>query len=496
MTSSKIFLYFCLAFVAGIFLNSLIKIPQLAMLGVLILGVILISVFWKHKKSAVLGFCILFLVLGIWRHQSAELKIADSGLQDYSDNDQAVTLIGIVTDQPSVKSNSIKLTIESEKLETGGKIFYISGKILVMTGRYPEYEYGDELEITGELVSPSEDIEGFNYKDYLAKDGIYSTMSWPKIEKIAGGKGNFILGGLFGFKNRLEESVNKVMSPPQSGLLEALFFGDEENISQEWKDKFNLTGTRHITAVSGMNITIISALIINFLLMLGLWRRQAFYISVILIIFYVLMIGAPASAVRAGVMGLIFLCAQNFGRMSSASYAIAFASTFMLAQNPLLLRFDVGFQLSFLAVTGLVYLQPVFSELFKKVPDFLQMRYTLSATMAAQVFTLPILVFNFGRIALISPLANILIVPFLSFITILGFIFSFAGLVFYPLGLVLSWPAWLLLSYVLGVISFFAKIPFATIQVGSSGRVIFTLFYLIFIFFVWRLKKRFAAPRF
>jgi len=239
-----------------------------------------------------------------------------------------------------------------------------------------------------------------------------------------------------------------------------------------------------------MNITIISALIFNFLLLLGFWRNQAFYIAVILIILYILMIGAPASALRAGIMGLIFLSAQHFGRTSAASRAVIFASTLMLAQNPLLLRLDVGFQLSFLAVMGLIFLQPIFSELFKRIPNNFQLRYALAATLSAQIFTLPILIYNFGRLPITSAMTNILIVPTLSFITILGFIFSFVVMVFYPLGLILSWPVWLILTYIIKVIDFFSKIPFATLEVKNASWVWLVPVYAVLAFIIWRIRKK------
>jgi competence protein ComEC len=479
MTASKIFLYFCLAFVAGVFFDSLIKIPQIFLLGAIIFGLILISVLWRYKNLAIFGFCLLFLVLGIWRHQDVKAEIMNSDLRKLNDSEENITLEGVIGQEPSLKEKSIRLVVKNEQ-----------GKVLVTTSRYPEYQYGEKLKITGKLKTPAEDIEGFNYKEYLSKDGIYSEMSWPKIELLAKDQGNSVYKYLFAFKNKLEDGVNKVMSPPQSGLLEALFFGDEENISQAWKDKFNLTGTRHITAVSGMNITIISALILNFLILIGFWRKQAFYLAVILIILYILMIGAPASALRAGIMGLIFLSAQHFGRTSAASRAVVMASTFMLAQNPLLLRLDVGFQLSFLAILGLTYLQPIFSELFKKIPNTLQLRYTLAATISAQIFTLPILIYNFGRMPVTSALTNILIVPTLSFVTIFGFIFSLATIIFYPLGQILSWPAWLILTYIIKIIDFFSKISFATIEVKNVSWLWFVPFYLILAFIIWRFKEK------
>ncbi|MFH1036830.1 MAG: ComEC/Rec2 family competence protein [Patescibacteria group bacterium] len=496
MTNSKIFLCFCLAFTCGIFLSSILAdklgffIMRIVQYAGLIFGLILVSVLFKYKRFAVIGFSVLFLVLGIWRHGNVVWGIANNELKNFNDAREKITLVGIVSGEPEIGAGNIKLVIDSQQLIFNNGNIGISGKILVTTNRYPDYKYGDKLKIVGNLKTPSDDVEGFNYRDYLLKDGIYSVMAWPGIELISESQGNVFYEYLFSFKGKLKESINKAMSPPQSALLEALFFGDEENISKEWKNKFNLTGTRHITAVSGMNITIICFLILNFLLILGFWRNQAFYISVILIILYILMVGAPASAVRAGIMGLLFLAGQHFGRASTASRAIAFASTFMLALNPLLLKLDVGFQLSFLAVMGLIYLQPMFLELFKKIPNNFQIRYSLAATISAQIFTLPVLIYNFGRIPITSPLTNVLIVPFLSLITILGFAFAFLGIIIPLFGQILSWPAWLFLTYITETIDFFSRIEFVSISVTNISWFWLVTFYLILGFVIWRIQGR------
>jgi competence protein ComEC len=288
----------------------------------------------------------------------------------------------------------------------------------------------------------------------------------------------------------LKESLNRALSRPHSGILEALLFGEEENISKEFKEKLNLTGTRHIAAVSGMNITIISAILFNFLLILGFWRNQAFYLSITLIIFYILMIGAPASGVRAGIMAILFLTAQHFGRLSSASRLVVLAATVMLAFNPLLLRLDVGFQLSFLAVMGLIFLQPIFSDLFKKIPNNFQLRNSLATTLSAQIFVFPILIYNFGQISIISPLANILILPLIPFITILGFIFSFIGIFSQSLGQILSWPAYLILAYILKVIDFFSKISWASLTFKNIHWVWLFISYFLLGIIVWQIKER------
>jgi len=492
MTPSKIFLYFCLSFIGGIFISSMLGPEpiinyglgraQIFVLGFLILGLILISVFWQYKKLVVIGFCILFLVSGVWRHQVVESRITNNELRKFNDTNQTITLIGIVSDEPDIREKSIKLTIKPENIE---------GEILVTTNRYPEYQYGDKLKITGKIETPPI-FEGFSYKEYLKKEGIFSVMSWPEIEVVGQGFGNPAMKFLFSFKNKFKETARTFISPPEVGILEALIFGDEGNISQEWKAKLNFTGTRHIAAVSGMNITIIASLLLAFALSLGFWRQQAFYFSICLLSLYILMIGAPASAVRAGIMGGLLLTAQHLGRLSVASRAVIFTATAMLALNPLLLRLDVGFQLSFLAILGIIYLQPFINNWFKKIPNpkIFPLRITLSTTIAAQIFTLPILVYNFGYIPLISPITNILIVPFLAPITVSIFIFGLVGMIFWGLGLILSWPIWLFLTYITKIIDFFSKISWASLKLDNIHWIWLIIFYLILGFLAWRLQEK------
>jgi competence protein ComEC len=487
MTSSKIFLYFCISFIIGIFINSIFFISQPLLLGFLILGILLISVFWRYKKLVVIGFCIIFLVFGVWRHQSFLFKIENSSIKKLIEKE--VTLTGLVEKEPSQGEKILKLEIKIEKLPESQSLAK-GEKVIVTTWRYPEYEYGDKLKIKGKLEEPPE-FEGFNYKDYLVKDGILAQMSFPEIELIEKNRGNFLKKTLISFKRKLEESLNSLLSRPHSAILEALLFGKEENIPRSLKEKLNKTGTRHLTAISGMNLTIISVLLLNFLLFLGLWRQQAFYLSVVLIIFYVLMTGSPASVVRAAIMVILFLTAQYFGRYSSGLRAIIFAATFMLFQNPLLLTKDVGFQLSFLATMGLVHLQPILSEWFQKIPNFsfLQLRNNLSTTISAQIFTLPILIYNFGYIPIFSPITNILILPLIPSITILGFIFAFLGIFWQSLAQILSWFAWLGLSFVLKVVEIFSKIPFSFLSIKNVHWIFLIISYLVLAIIVFRLQE-------
>jgi len=477
MTASRIFLYFCLSFVGGIFLNSIFNISQIYILGFLILSLILISVLWKYKKFVVIGFCLIFLVTGIWRHQATELKITNSELRSYNDLEKNITLKGQVIGEPDIRANNIKLTIRPENID---------GKILVTANRYPEYQYGDKLKITGKLETP-QDFGEFSYQNYLKKDGIYSVMSWPEIELIEKNQGNFIYAKILNFKNKLRESIYQNLSPPQSSILGAVILGDKRKISEDLKQKLNISGVRHITAISGMHIMILSGILMYLGIALGLYRGQAFYFAITLLLLFIIMAGAPASAIRAGIMGGLFLLAQKVGRLKSASRVIVFAAAVMLAFNPLLLKLDVGFQLSFLAVMGIIYLMPIFQYYFLKRFPIKFLGGLLSMTLAAQVFTLPILIYNFGYMSLIAPITNILIVPFLPFIMISGFIFGLSGMILQPLGWVLSWPSWLLLTYLVKVIDFFSQVPKANFAISWIWLMVF---YLILGYFIWRLQEK------
>lgn len=471
------------------------------MLGFLILGILLISVFWRYKKFIVIGFCILFLVLGIWRYQVVESRIINNELREYNDVEENITSIGRVVKEPDIREKSTKLTIKTAEVLTEYGFLSVKGKILVTTGRYPEYEYGDELKITGKLKTPPE-FEDFNYKDYLAKNGIYSITNFPEIEVLSEknyrGLTSVVYAKFLGFKNKLRESIYQNLSPPQSSILGAMILGDKSRMSTEVKEKLNISGLRHITAVSGMHVVILTSILMSLLIGLGLWRGQAFYLTIVIIFLFIIMAGLQPSGIRAGIMGGLFLLGQKIGRKTVSSRSIIMAAVVMLAINPFLLTKDVGFQLSFLAVIGIIYLGPIFKNWLKlltphlssqKGEGFGNLRSIISMTLSAQIFTLPILVYNFGRISLVAPLTNVLILPIVYWIMIFGFIFGFLGIIWQPLGWIFSLPCWLLLTYLIKIVDFFSQ-PWAAKMIENLHWLWLIIFYLILSIFVQWLNKK------
>lgn len=498
MSFSKVVLFACLAFTVGIFAASLFHFSKPILSGFFIFGLLsLAALIFKRKFAAIIGVLLIFFALGIWRYQLAEQDVLVSKLLTLNDSEKKITLVGVVAAEPEIRDTNIKLKIEPVSVVGSGSTTPKEGKILVTLPRYPEYSYGDTLRIIGELQTPAE-LEDFNYRDYLKKDGIYSVMYWPEVELLARGQGNFVYAKILEAKSRLRDSIWRNLSPPQSAILGAMMLGDKSSMSKELKEKLNLAGVRHITAISGMHVAVMTTIFMVLLLGIGLWRQQAFYLTISIITLFIIMTGLQPSAVRAGIMGGIFLLAQHLGRLNDSARAIVFAAAIMLALNPFLLRFDVGFQLSFAAMMGIIYLLPVFANWFRRLPDARGLKGILVMTLSAYIFTAPILIYNFGQISLVGILANLLIVPLLSPVMAGGFLFALAGIVWQPLGWLLSWPSWLLLSYIIKLVEWFSSTPFAALTFQNVHWVWLFAAYLVISLITWRLRQklkfRFLGP--
>jgi len=435
MTASRIFLYLCLLFIASVFVYSLIRAPQ----------------------------------------ENEELS------QYY---DQEIGLQGVIINEPEQRINQQKFEVRPQQRSDFGE-----GKILVTTEIYPEYHYGDKLEIFGKLRKPAV-FEDFDYQAYLAKDEIYLTIYYPSLKLIEQNQGSWFYQRIFNFKDKLRNVIEQTLLPPQSSVLKAIFLGDRHGLSDDLKEKLNISGTRHIVAISGMHMIIMTQILLFLALGLGLWRDQAFYFVLILLILYIIMIGAPASAIRAGIMAGLLLSAQKIGRLRSADRAVILAAVAMLLINPLLLGSDVGFQLSFAATLSIIYLKPILDKKTANWPNPWRSKDILTMTLAAQLGTLPILIFHFGRLSLISPVANILIVPLLPFIMMGGIILSFSGLVWLSLGKIVAWPIWFLLTYLIRVVNYSSSVPLAAIEFKSFSWIFLIGYYMILIWYVWKGNKR------
>ncbi|MDZ4221489.1 MAG: ComEC/Rec2 family competence protein, partial [Patescibacteria group bacterium] len=369
----------------------------------------------------------------------------------------------------------------------------IQGRLLIKTTLYPEYAYGDLVEVKCAIEAP-EQIEDFAYDKYLARYDIYSVCWRGSITKLDSGKGNPAMAGILTVKTAFMDSINAIISEPHAAFLAGLLVGARRGIPEYLLEAFNRTGTTHIIAISGSNITIIAAVIIGFLQYLGVHRRRAFWYITAGIIIFVIMTGATASVVRAGIMGIFVLLARQLGRASRATNALVFTAFVMLLINPKILIFDAGFQLSFLATVGLVYINPILQKYAKALPEVFGVKEALVTTISAMITTTPLILYQFGRLSIVAPLANILIIPAIPITMAIGFAAGTAGIVSETLGAILAWPAWLLLEYMIAVAEALSGLRFASLELGGFHWMLMLAMYAAIWWVLWRSNRKATRP--
>lgn len=284
----------------------------------------------------------------------------------------------------------------------------------------------------------------------------------------------------------LTAAIQNLLPHPESALLEGLLVGGGSGLPRATFEAFRRAGILHIVAVSGTNVAIVIATVDTLLFWLP--RRWRFVPSVFLITLYTLLTGASASAVRAAVMGCLALLALQLGRQTDRRRLIAAACVLMVAWNPRWLTEDAGFQLSFLAVIGLVEVGPFLEPWFRWLPQTLGIREAVLMTMAAQVTAAPWGAHVFGGFSLIAPLANIFVAPAIPLAMLLGTVSVLLGALFLPLGLLIALPCTTVLSWMIGVAEVLGNVPLASIGVQPSLSLT-AAYYLGLGIFLYRRKK-------
>ncbi len=514
VNKANVFFVLNLSFIFGIYLGSLFHSPVIWLISLILASasIVVFTIFFRQsfigKLILLFGVAFLVVVFGIFRSDIAFKHIdEDKSNNFFLYNDQGeIVFRGIVSSDPLIYLDRVKYVISVLPAKGDNSADQLlQGKIFLIHKKYPIYHYGDLLEIKGRLKSPPV-YPDFNYQDYLVTKKIYSLVYYPKIKFISSDafchfssqKGlerificwqyNFYQN-LFNLKNQLRHSLLRIISPPEEAILGAMILGDKQSLSLDLKDKLNRIGLRHIVAISGMHIIIIITGLSEILILFGLWRNQAFYFALIGIIIFILMIGAPPSAVRAGLMGILCLLAQKLGRLNQAWRSVIFVAVVILIFNPLLLKYDVGFQLSFAAVLGIIYFKPWFDKIL--LSRFHSKILTLlSMSLAAQITTLPILIYNFSKISLVAPLTNILVVGFLPIVMGFGFLGAFFGIFWTLLGQIFVWPSSLLLNYIMKIVDFFSSLSLASLEIKNIHWLWLAVYYLFLFILYLKIREK------
>lgn len=447
---------------------------------------------WDWLKYASLFFLFIIAIsCGLLRSVVSEHKITPDQVDYY--NGKQVELIGVIS-EVDIRRDKAKYKIKSEELLIEGANDYsrfqqtIKGDVLISLNKYPQYKYGDRIKVIGELSAPGE-FNGFNYGNYLSRYGVYSVVYRPSVYIVDTGNGNIFWSGMIYLQGQFMDRINRLFPEPHASFEAGLLIGARKGIPEGLMEKFNITGLTHIIAISGYNITIIIVFVMWALSFLP--RKTSFIIAIISIILFTLFVGASPAVVRASIMGILGLLALNSGRQNNIHITILFTAFFMVLWNPKIMWWDVGFQLSFMAVLGLIYAAPLFEKYSKILPEAFGAREAILMTISAQVMALPIIVYNFERLSIVSPIANLLVAFALPPAMLFGFIAVLISFIFFPIAQIFAYITWGILSYIILVIELTSKIPYASIDLpGMRLWMMFGYYAALVLFLWWYHKKR------
>lgn len=468
---------------AGIYVGRVIALLPIHWCTLTLVSILASFILRRHARHRNLFLLLMtFTLAGI----RARLSIQDLTPENpgfYNDLELQATITGTVSDDPDHKELHTALRVRAARLiiPTLGIARPVEGDVLVYANPHENWAYGDWVRVKGNLETPPQ-IDTFSYRDYLARKGIYSWMPKASVQKLGEGRGHATMRWIYRLRRQLYLTVGKLFPEPEASLVAGILLGIESDIPADLYEDFSKTGTTHIIAISGFNITLIANLTIALARRI-FGSRRGLWIAGAIIAVYTILVGADAAVVRAAVMGGLALVARYWGREALGLASLGASSMVMTMINPTVL-WDVGFQLSFAATLGLIlYANPLHNWSVKLLSRwFSKAKATqfgaliaefLLYTLAAQVTTWPLTMFYFRRFTFISFLTNPIILPLQPALMILSGAATLLGAIWMPIGRLLALAAWPFPALTIRIVT--ALSHFATGGYGMTGASIWLL---------------------
>lgn len=473
------------AWMVGIALGEWLQ-PPWSVAALLAGAALLLSLLWARRPGASsmassrswkeiprrLPLLALLAALGALRWALAQPAFGPQDAVYYAG--RPVQVLGTVVGEGEIQGATLVFPLSAEALRLEGMDWVpVRGLIQVQGDRFVSVAYGDRLRLSGALARPRGGSGAF-YREQLAREGIYVLLKDVEVvERVPETGGFWPARALFAVRGWARARLEALLPEPQASLLVGVLLGSRTSIPAEVQEAFSRSGTTHILAISGWNINIVAA----FLAAVGrpLPRRVSWIPVMGGIVLYTLLVGASAAVLRAALMGLLYVVAQQAGRPGHGLTALFASAWAMTLWRPGLL-WDIGFQLSFAATLGMLLFVPVWSAYLSRWPRFLA--ESLAATLASQLLTWPLIALYFRQFSLVVPLANLLACPALPPLMLLGALTLFLGTV--PLlGDFLRGLTWLVASYMLTVVGWMGHLPWATVELPPLGVGFLVVYYAL-----------------
>ena len=418
MEKDRVFLCVVLAGIGGVAVGSFVTLPLVPLSFLTSALALAFYIVFPGVRTLCLALSLAMFLVGVTLAQGERIRY--EGLSSPGPVTGTVRIVGNPEERDTYRRTLLRFVTCEAGACPEERVLWQAPLGLVLPP-------GARLQFSCDLALPENFAPDFDYRMYLAKEGVGSTcLRGGVTERLPIDTYEELLTLLYHPKKVFERALSLALVEPEAGLAKGLLLGGDHYLPEALKDAFTAVGLSHMIAVSGYNITIIAELLLFLGLWIGLWRYQAIWSVIIGIVFFIIMIGLPASAVRAGTMASIVFVALQLGRLAQPVNALLLAGAVMLSMNPLLFRYDLGFQLSFLATLGILWIAPYQERLLSRLGWFRLFGEILLLTLVVELFVLPIILYSFH---VFSPL--ILIGNFLVWLVPLAMALSFlSGILF------------------------------------------------------------------
>jgi competence protein ComEC len=430
----------------------------------------------RPDRAFLIGIAATLALLGLFRYDDSLPALAPSGIAQLNEGGE-VTLRGVVEEEPEQRERTQRVRLKAEAYRNGDWM-ETHGRVLLTVRPFPEFRYGDVLEVTGNLETPPQ-LEGFDYRDYLLRQGIGSVSLFPGVTRAGHRDGPILRQAAVDLRRSLADGLETSLPEPEAALAQGILLGHRAAIPADVTDDFNRSGIAHLIAISGYNVMLVAYLCVGLLWPL-LGRRYALAASMLLVVAYAFLVGGSPSVLRATAMGLIVLGAELAGRPNRSLRFLIIAVALLLFDDPRLVD-DVSFQLSVLATAGIVLAAPGLRDRIAAIAQRLApaglatfIAGQLSVTIAASLAVLPVMALVFGRVSLIAIVVNVAAAP--AFPVVLGasLVSAVAGWLDTGLGRLAGEVTYLPLSYLVLVARIGASVPGGSVGLGGVAAMLTT----------------------
>ena len=494
-----------ICFAAGIAMGHQWYLPMgVAMATAWGLFVVAMGGVWRQWPSRRMGWVLggLLCILGGVRYESTTEWLPRSRLVAVAEREEEIELLGRIASEPEWVGDDVRVTVRGEQIALGDSAWPVYGEALIRFRKVRlEADYGDLIRLRVRLRRPfpARNPGGFDYREYLERKGIRATGRVWRKDQVLGvwqGEGNGVWKDIvLPIRRAVRRAVARNLSGGPAGLLRGVLLGEKRAVPEAVREAFAGSGVNHVLAVSGLHVGLIAATVLFGVRCMGVGRRATGLATAAALVAYAVVTGLPPSVVRATMMGNVAILGSIGNREGDGLNSLGVAGVGLLVFRPQEL-FDVGFQLSFVATGGILLLYRPMRSWLPGGDRGVWGKWVcapLAVSLAAQAATAPLVAAYFGRLAPISLLANLIVVPLMGGAVALGILTVAASVCLPPAATLLNGANWLLLKGAIVAAEMLSRPFWASVSVQKPGAMAVCVYFCLLVLVVPEIRRHGAG---